>query len=502
MILKIDSMKKSLFTYSLLLAGVFSNTSCSNNEDSIIEAPPPLSQEWTAYVNAAADSIGVGDDVTRAYFYGGNTRRYYTLWDENDVVRVYKGSEQVGTVAPPSSSWGNYRATLTGTLTGPFAVNDVFGLYMPTRSMDFTGQKGTVNDLSAHYAFQYATTTVAEAANSILSLGNVGMSHRSIYLRFQLQDAATGARLHPSVLVISAISGDIVLTMDEEGNATTGDLTITPELDTGEYPGEIFVSLLNSTNTSVTYRLKATVGSDVYVGPTDRAMSFNPRNYIGVLNRVARTMTKTKPVATTLAITAIPDKVFTGSAHEPVLEVKDGETTLTLDADYSVAYTDNVNAGTATATITGLAESGATCTTPYLGTQDKTFNIVQAVPVITMPTTVDMTLEVGLTRNRAVTSVTLDNSAYGIADLDIMAAPYNCTVTYTSDDESVASVAADGTVTGVATGTTTIHVNVASAANWTSQTTSYVVKVSPRVNTSGNASWTVTEDAEDGNLYQ
>ena len=203
-----------------------------------------------------------------------------------------------------------------------------------------------------------------------------------------------------------------------------------------------------------------------------------------------------------LTIADIPARVFTGSAHEPVLTVTDGEDELTLNTDYSVAYTDNVNVGTATATATGLADAGAVATTKYLGTQAKTFSITQATPVITMPTTDDMTLEVGLTRQRAVSAVTLDNSAYSIPDLDILAAPYSCTVSYESDDTSIATVDADGTVHGVATGTTTIRVNVASAANWTAQQATYTVKVSPRVNTSGNSTWTATEDAENGSLYQ
>jgi len=270
-------------------------------------------------------------------------------------------------------------------------------------------------------------------------------------------------------------------------------------MDNGEYPGELYVSLLNETNANVSYLLKATVGSDVYIN--NSSVAFNPLGRLGRLGRVVREMKKTTALSS-LTIADIPARVFTGSAHEPVLTVTDGEDELTLNTDYSVAYTDNVNVGTATATATGLADAGAVATTKYLGTQDKTFSITQATPVITMPTTDDMTLEVGLTRQRAVSTVTLDNSAYSIPDLDILAAPYSCAVSYESDDTSIATVDADGTVHGVATGTTTIRVNVASAANWTAQQATYTVKVSPRVNTSGNSTWTTVEDAENGSLYQ
>lgn len=493
---------KNPFRKALLLGTTIFMFGYSSSGDYIVDNPPPENILWSATANVKLDSITISnpDDgvVSRAAFFGGNTDRFMTAWDQGDIVRVYKGNTEVGTMVPDASSYGALHATLTGTLTGPFAQEDELKLYLPNRDMDYRGQVGAINDMSLKYSFQWNTSSVESAQDNILSLSDVDMNHLQSYWRMMLTDES-GKRLHMEQLEISAESNKLVLTETVDGVATYGNLVINATQTDLEYPSELFVAVRTNNATADTWHFKAVVDGNIYIGPSDRALTYKPTN--GKLANIIRQMKKTT-AASTLTITAIPDRVFTGSAHEPVLEVKDGETTLTLDADYSVAYTDNVNAGTATATITGLAESGATCTTPYLGTQDKTFSIVQAVPVITMPTTADMTLEVGLTRNRAVTSVTLDNSAYGIADLDIMAAPYSCTVTYTSDDESVASVAADGTVTGVATGTTTIHVNVASAANWTSQTTSYVVKVSPRVNTSGNASWTVTEDAEDGNLYQ
>lgn len=44
---------------------------------------------------------------------------------------------------------------------------------------------------------------------------------------------------------------------------------------------------------------------------------------------------------------------FNRQALTPSVVVKDGETTLTAGTDYSVSYSGNQNAGTATATITG-----------------------------------------------------------------------------------------------------------------------------------------------------
>ena len=63
-------------------------------------------------------------------------------------------------------------------------------------------------------------------------------------------------------------------------------------------------------------------------------------------------------------VASIPTQVYTGSAIEPAVTVKDGETTLNPDEDYEVTYSNNVNAGTATVTITGKGNySGETAAT-------------------------------------------------------------------------------------------------------------------------------------------
>ncbi|MBR1415984.1 MAG: hypothetical protein IJ570_09015 [Prevotella sp.] len=60
--------------------------------------------------------------------------------------------------------------------------------------------------------------------------------------------------------------------------------------------------------------------------------------------------------AKSIAGVTIPDiaaQDYTGSAVEPAVTVTDGSTPLVLDTDYTVSYSNNVNAGEATVTITG-----------------------------------------------------------------------------------------------------------------------------------------------------
>ena len=69
-------------------------------------------------------------------------------------------------------------------------------------------------------------------------------------------------------------------------------------------------------------------------------------------------------------VSAIGDKTFTGAAFAPKPTVKLGKRVLVAGSDYTLSYKNNVNAGTATVTITGKKN--------FSGTKSVTFKIVPA----------------------------------------------------------------------------------------------------------------------------
>ena len=71
-------------------------------------------------------------------------------------------------------------------------------------------------------------------------------------------------------------------------------------------------------------------------------------------------------------IQAIANQYYTGSAIEPAVTVKDGNTTLTQGTDYTVTYENNVEVGTANVTVTAVNGSD------YSGTANATFIIERA----------------------------------------------------------------------------------------------------------------------------
>jgi hypothetical protein len=101
------------------------------------------------------------------------------------------------------------------------------------------------------------------------------------------------------------------------------------------------------------------------VGARTFGMTFTPTdtaNYNTASNDVSVTVS---PKVITFVVDDIAAQQYTGSAITPTVTVRDGTTALTINTDYTVAYSDNTNAGIATVMITGAgnyAGSGATAT--------------------------------------------------------------------------------------------------------------------------------------------
>ena len=80
--------------------------------------------------------------------------------------------------------------------------------------------------------------------------------------------------------------------------------------------------------------------------------------------------------ATSFTLTLNPETfIYDGTAKQPAVTVKDGSIVLTEGTDYTVAYTDNVNVGTATVTVTGQGN--------YTGEKSAQFTITTNVAVVT-----------------------------------------------------------------------------------------------------------------------
>ncbi len=108
-------------------------------------------------------------------------------------------------------------------------------------------------------------------------------------------------------------------------------------------------SVVYSNNVNAGTATITIVGKGEYAGTKEVTFTINPKS------------------ASNITISDITAVTYTGSEQTPAVTVKDGEKTLVLDTDYSVAYSNNVNAGTADVTVTGKGN--------YSGTKSVTFTI-------------------------------------------------------------------------------------------------------------------------------
>ena len=87
-------------------------------------------------------------------------------------------------------------------------------------------------------------------------------------------------------------------------------------------------------------------------------------------------MTYKKLMTNTDITVTIDDVTYSGSAQTPTVVVKDGETTLVENTDYTVSYSNNMNAALSTATTAPTVTITAVATSEkYAGTATKTFTI-------------------------------------------------------------------------------------------------------------------------------
>ena len=103
-------------------------------------------------------------------------------------------------------------------------------------------------------------------------------------------------------------------------------------------------------------------------------------------------------------IQSISDQTYTGKALKPTVTVKDGKTKLTQGTDYTVVYSNNINAGTATVTVTAKKGSG------YDGKATATFTIAKAdITMTTAPAAIENLLYTG----EAQTLISAGEASFG-----------------------------------------------------------------------------------------
>ena len=240
----------------------------------------------------------------------------------------------------------------------------------------------------------------------------------------------TGSAITPPVIVLdgeTVLKEDRDYTVSYDNNIAAGKATVTIT-GKGNYTGSlqknflitkeaelITAGTITLSASSVTYTGSAQkpavtvkLGTKILKGGTDYDVRYSENTNVGTAGvtvtgkgNYSGTVQKTfkinpNAVSGTTATLSSTSYVYSGAAKSPAVAVKDGTKTLVKGTDYTVAYTNNTKAGTATVTITGKGNYG--------GTLKKTFTIKpRAISNTTATISKSIYLYTGSAVNPAVT---------------------------------------------------------------------------------------------------
>lgn len=262
------NIKHLFYPLSIAMAAM-TMTACSSDDDAAVEAGVTGTFQVSINVGPAAQ--------TRAISVGGNDgHTLYTNWDKNDEVQVVKeGATTIaGTLTANVSAGNSAYATLTGELTGTFAAGDKVTLHYHTASLDYTGQKGTIADVSTSKSYLTATSTVKQIGqttgtvkdetNNYLVMSDAAYEAQQAYLDITFTDGA-GQALAITKLEVWTSEGKLVKTAPLDGQTVyatdASPLTITPDAATDHF----FLALRDEAGTSNTIYFKATTAGYTYI---------------------------------------------------------------------------------------------------------------------------------------------------------------------------------------------------------------------------------------------
>ena len=262
------NIKHLFYPLSIAMAAM-TMTACSSDDDAAVEAGVTGTFQVSINVGPAAQ--------TRAISVGGNDgHTLYTNWDKNDEVQVVKeGATTIaGTLTANVSAGNSAYATLTGELTGTFAAGDKVTLHYHTASLDYTGQKGTIADVSTSKSYLTATSTVKQIGqttgtvkdetNNYLVMSDAAYEAQQAYLDITFTDHE-GHALAITKLEVWTSEGKLVKTAPLDGQTVyatdASPLTIIPDAATDHF----FLALRDEAGISNTIYFKATTAGDTYI---------------------------------------------------------------------------------------------------------------------------------------------------------------------------------------------------------------------------------------------
>lgn len=298
---------------------------------------PTASSELT--YNGAAQALVTAGKVT-----GGTVE--YRLGANGNYTTTIPTAKNAGSYTVWYRVEGDVNHTNVDAAAIPVTIAakpSVNGMIQPIGSQVFTGEAiepaVTVKDGDTTLA-KGTDYTVTYTNNTNVGTATVTVTYKGNY---------SGTQTANFDIIAKSLSG-VTITVDEQiytGSALTPTVTVKDGSRVLVKDADYTVSYVNNTNAGT-----ATVtitGKGNYADTESASFAIKAKNIAGAV------------------IAAIAEQTYTGTAATPELTVTDGTKALVRDVDYTVSYTNNADAGTATATVIGSGN--------YTGKKSVTFTI-------------------------------------------------------------------------------------------------------------------------------
>ena len=313
----------------------------------------------TTYNLAAAEDWNAGADP--AVVLADLTANGITVSNVANVAAI----TATGTLAALTTRYATASSNTSFSVSGAFLTNDII----------VTAPSGFEVSVSPTSGFG-TTVTLTQTSGTV--------SITTVYVRLKSNSTVAGSPYSGDVTCTSTNAQTVNVatvssTVTALGLTITGVIASNKEYDanttatlggTATLVGVVTADQANVTlaGTATATFNNASIGTNKAVTVTGYTLGGTAAGNYTVSQPTGLSANITAKAASTLAIDAITNQTYTGSPLTPAVVVKDGGTTLTFGTDYTAAYTNNVNVGTATVTITGIGT--------YLGSKTQTFVII------------------------------------------------------------------------------------------------------------------------------
>ena len=253
------TMTRSIRTVGAAIVCAAALAACSS-DDNVIDEQPMKPTEPQVYTMTVQATKTTGDDAansrtTRALALDGKTLN--ATWKTGETVDVYKvttvGSEETYTsVGTLTAQADGATATLSGNLTGTFAVSDQLVLFFNGGELDYQGQTGTLDGIASNYDYATASGEVTAidgdnitVVDATTSSATIPFDNQQAIVKFTLKDKATGNPISMKSLKLHDAGKNIFRITDylHGGAGTKGDITVTR----AEAGSEFFVAIKTET---------------------------------------------------------------------------------------------------------------------------------------------------------------------------------------------------------------------------------------------------------------